>query len=161
MARSKAEATWAGRELLQASLDGGDVTYTHPNGINWGQAWYHYQHGNATPLSTPLSTIDLSKIHASDFPFGGYQSETFNLLGSSFSNLSDGLTYGRLQLSLSLDRQSLFSTLGYEIYDFNIVPWNGHFWRNIATIIGGAINSPGRPGLPFPIFLYGTSPTKP
>jgi len=150
-----------GRELLQASLEGGGITYTHPNGINWGQAWWHYQHGNGAPLSTPLRTIDVSTIHASDFPFGSIQSETFNLLGGSFSNISDGLVYGQLQLSLSLDRQSIFSATGFDMYDFEMHSWKGKFWRNVATLIGGAINSPGRPGLPFPIFLYGTAPITP
>ncbi len=150
-----------GRELLQASLEGGGITYTHPNGINWGQAWWHYQHGYGAPLSTPLSTIDLSGIGSSDFSLTQPYTE-FNLLGGYGSNLSDNMVYGTLALSLSNDRSSVHSYLGFEMYDFNMRPWKGYFWRNIATVIGHAIHTPGGTiGVPFPILLFGTAPINP
>ena len=119
--------------------------------LSYAMATEWYRIGQGEMLNIPLSSIDFSKVHASEVDANGQLK--VNLAGKHFSNLNDGLVYGSITLWQQADGSF---TAADDKYDFDIHSLdNAHsnqdrkntLIRNIETVIAGAIAGAGKPFL--------------
>jgi hypothetical protein len=115
-----------------------------------------WRNGKGESLMINIKSIDLSKIHVSDF--GTKKIKSFNLLDKFMSNLNDGLVYGNIQLEYLGNNEVMVYNL-HDIYDFDVKTWTSKTWiRNIETIGGNIVNGKGEPYI---IWIYGKTKIRP
>ena len=68
------------------------------------------------------------------------------------------MVYGKLALSLTRDQRWIFSTMGFDTYNFEMHSWKDNVGRNLGTIFGGILMGSGTP---FDISLHGIAPVAP
>jgi len=125
--------------------------------LTFSEARDWWRNGKGESLMVSINSIDLSKIHVSDF--GTNTIKSFNLLDKKYmSSLNDGLVYGNIVLEYLGNNKVMVYNL-HDIYDFDIKSWSAETWkRNVETIGGNIINGVG---VPYIIWIYGKTKIKP
>jgi hypothetical protein len=124
--------------------------------LTFSEARNWWRNGEGESLMVSIKSIDLSKIHVSDF--GSKKIKSFNLAGRYKSSLNDALVYGSITLEYLGDNQVMVRNL-HDIYDFDIKPWTSETaLRNLLTIGGNIVNGSGNPYI---IWIYGKTTIEP
>ncbi len=112
----------------------------YPNGLKINEAVDHARYGNGTDVYMPLAAIDSSKVKVSDFK-DGYL--VVDLGGKYKTNWNDQLVHGTIKLELLRNNIVQIAPDSDTRFDFEVGarndhPWfgpEGHFWRNVATLL--------------------------
>lgn len=128
--------------------------------IDIWEAAYWWCNGGGGAQSVPLTSIDLSRINASDFNSKGLLNPNFDLNPRFMSNLSDAAVYGTINLEI-VAGTTVKEFDGLDIFDFDQHKLPGGIGKNIETIArnvatGFAGVSIGK-GQPFNIAITGTA----
>jgi RHS repeat-associated protein len=124
--------------------------------LTFNEARNWWRNGEGESLMVSIKSIDLGKIHVSDF--GSKKIKSFNLAGSYKSSLNDALVYGSITLEYLGKNQVMVRNL-HDIYDFDIKPWTSETaLRNLLTIGGNIVNGSGNPYI---IWIYGKTTIEP
>jgi len=140
----------------------GAVTGAFTYLFNWSlhEANKHWSEGNGKSVFLPLSSIDLSKISASDFNYIG-QEKYFNLQSLKYMS-EDGPYLGSIKLILVDSNTVIQASPDYYNFDIRGMDFSNMSFdsstffnsaiRNYATIVGNVVAGFGKP---YQIYLYG------
>jgi len=163
-----ATATSAGiRSLAIFAPPGSAVRGWRPDSdgrIDIWEAAYWWRNGGGVAQSVPLTSINLSRINASDFDSNGLLNPNFDLNPFFISNLSDAAVYGTINLEI-VAGTTVRELDGGDRFDFDQHSLRGGVGanlktaaRNLVTAYAGA--SIGK-GQPFDIAITGTAVVDP
>ena len=128
------------------------------------EAAYWWRNGGGGAQAVPLTSIDLSRINASDFNSKGLLNPNIDLNPRFISNLSDAAVYGTINLEI-VAGTTVKEFDGLDIFDFDQHKLPGGIGKNLKTIArnvatGFAGVSIGK-GQPFNIAITGTAVVDP
>lgn len=141
-----------GMQQQATKWENGDGYITIEEAVN---TW-RYGQGKQN-LNADITKLDLSKVHASDFPKGVGSRIAVNFAGTKYyTNAAQAVVYGNITLQLMENNKVLVPF--QDKYDFDIRGRKGSLKRDILTAWGNIYNGFGTP---FYITIYGTATIKP